>query len=125
RASLAACSYRELDPATAPEPLGLLGGRDLDSETGELLLEQRALSRRARHDHALDPRTCEPPDLIRDERPAGDVHERLRPAAGGLAHALGLATGKDDRLHYVSSSGSRSAVSGSTSAGELGRPMPS
>jgi hypothetical protein len=90
---------RELDPAAAPEPLGLLRADDLGRQAGELLREEVALPGRAGDDHALDPRLGEAGDLVRGERPLADLDERLRTAARGVAHPLGLAAGKDDRLH--------------------------
>ena len=79
-----------------------------------------------RDDHALDARGREPSDLVRGERPAGDVDERLRPPAAGVAEALGLAARQDDRLHYsLRSSRSGSGVSGSEANGEAARPIPS
>ena len=47
----------------------------------------------------LDARLREPRDLVRGERLARDVDERLRAAAGRVAQALGLAAREDDRLH--------------------------
>ena len=49
----------------------------------------------------------EPPDLPGEERAPADRHERLRQAAGGVAEALRLAAGEDDRLHQAGAFGAR------------------
>ena len=89
----------ELDPAAAAEPFGLLGADDLGPEVAERLGEERALVGRARDDHAFDAGFGKTGDLVPDQRPIGDVDERLRAAAGGVTHPLGLSPGQDDRLH--------------------------
>src|SRR6185295_11375894 len=116
----------ELDPTPAPETLGLLRDSDLGTEVAKRALEEGALSGCARDDHPLDAGPREPCHLVRDERSAGDVDERLGPSAGSVAEPLGLAAGEDDRLQAAQASSwwSRSAVSGRTSVGELLRPMP-
>ena len=63
-------------------------------------LELFLLPAEAAGDDALDAGVPQPPDLPCEERPAADGHERLRAtAAGGVAEALRLAAGEDDRLH--------------------------
>ena len=79
----------------------------------------------AREDHARHAGAREPADLVRSERLARDLDERLRTSAGSVAEPLGLAAGEDDRLHrgYVLAAG-RGAC-GTVSGGAVGRPMPS
>ncbi len=89
----------ELDPTAAPEPLGLFCHHDLRADARELGREQRALARSAREDHPGDTGVRQATDLVSGERLPGDLDERLRPSSGGLAEALGLAAGENDRLH--------------------------
>src|SRR6478735_5965120 len=100
---------------------------DLGADTGELLLELRALTGGAREQHTAHAGIREPTDLIGGERLPGNVDERLRPSAGSVTEPLGLAAGEDDRFHpgYPWGAGAGSGVSGSTSVGDVGRPMPS
>src|SRR5215208_4217464 len=117
---------RELDSAAPSERLRLLRDDDLRAERRQLALEELALARRARDDHARDAGAGEPTDLVRRERAAGHFHQGLRAAARGIAHPLGLAAGEDDRLHRgYRSSGSRSRVCGRTSVATVLRPIPS
>src|SRR4051812_6108371 len=117
---------RELDAAAAPEALRLLRRDDLRTEAGELGLEERPLAGGAGEDHARHARVHEPPDLVRGERLPGELDERLRPSGRSVTEPLGFAAGEDDRFHgRYASWGSRSGVSGRTSVGEIGRPMPS
>src|SRR5581483_7283177 len=90
---------RVAQPAAAPEPLRLLDCDDLGADPAELTLEERALARRAREDHPVDAGACEPSDLVRRERRACDLDERLRTSARSVAEPLGLTAGEDDRLH--------------------------
>ena len=64
------------------------------------------------------PACAEPADLVGGERLAGDVDERLRPPAGRVAEALGLAAAEDDRLHWL-----RRWLAARRP--QLGRPIPS
>ena len=91
----------------------------------ELALEQLAGAGRARDDHALDAGPREQRDRVGGERPVADRHERLRQAAGGVAKALGLAAGEQDRLHQscVRRALLRSRADRRTASS--GRPMPS
>ena len=98
-AALAPCFGRVADPASAPEALGLARAGELDAEPREVALELLLLPAETAHDDALDARDPQPPDLPCEEGPAADGHERLRAAGGGVAEALRLAAGEDDRLH--------------------------
>ena len=125
-AVLGAAACGEPDPAAAAERLRLLGRDDLGAEPVELALEQLALAGGAAHDHAVDARCREPGDRVGDERPSRDLDERLRAPTCGVAEALGLAAGEDDRLHGSEVElGSRSGVSPNEPSGEAARPMPS
>src|SRR5205823_11682714 len=72
---------------------------DLRPEPCQLLFEERALARRAADDHARHTGPRETADLVRGERPARDVDERLRASAGSVTEPLGLAAGEEDRFH--------------------------
>ena len=90
---------REAEPAAAAERLGLSGRDDLRPEVADRRLERGLLPGDAADDHAVDADGRELLDLVRGERPAADLDQRLRTALGGLAEPLGLAAGEDDRLH--------------------------
>jgi PhzF family phenazine biosynthesis protein len=81
------------------EALGLAGADELHPEPGEVALELGFLASETAHDHPLDPGVPQPADLPREQRAAADGDERLRKPAGGVAEALGLSAGEDDRLH--------------------------
>src|SRR5262249_62405620 len=71
-AALAPLARRELDPAAAAEPVGLLGDGDVRAEARQLALEERALTDGARDDHASDAGVDEPGHLVGDEGAPGD-----------------------------------------------------
>ena len=89
----------EPQTAAAPEALGLLGDDDLRAEAGQLADEPGSLAGRAGEDDARHAGARESPDLIGGKRPAGDVDQRLRPAARSVAEPFGLAAGEDQCLH--------------------------
>jgi hypothetical protein len=89
----------ESEPAAPSQRLRLGDGDDLRAEAGELRLEEPLVPRRTADEDAGDPRAGEPRDLVRGQRPPGDRDEGLRTPLRGLAEALGLAPGQDDRLH--------------------------
>src|SRR5207249_2386768 len=67
-------------------------------ETVKLTLEEVALPRSTRDDHALHAGARESRHLVGDERAPRHVDQRLRPPTGSVAEPLGLAAGEDDRL---------------------------
>ena len=101
RPLLGALPGGELDPAAAAEPLGLLGADDLDAEPAELLARTRRPGRRRSETITRStPAAARRPIWYATSGLPGDVDERLRPAARGVAEALGLPAREDDRLHY-------------------------
>ncbi len=89
----------KLQPSPAPERLLLAGEGELDADALERALELLLLTGAAADDHAVDAGGREAADLVRGERTARDVDERLRPALRCVAEALGLAAREEDRLH--------------------------
>ena len=88
-------------------------------------MEELLVPGAAADDHAGHAGAHEPQHLVLGERPAADADERLGEAAGGVAEALRLASGEDERLHQRRTRGSGSSVSGRAENGEVGRPTPS
>ena len=116
---------REAQAAAAPERLRLLDRDDLGAEPGQVGREHLSLSRRAAHDHALHARAHEQGDLVREQRPLPDAHERLRTPLGGFAQPLGLAAGEHDRVADHCGTASGAGVSAAASLDADGRPTPS
>src|SRR5215207_1032647 len=114
----------EAKPAAATERLRLLDDHDLWPDPGELPLEQLARPGSGRNDDPIDAGPREESEGVRRERATADRDERLGQTACGVAKALGLAAGEQDRFHYLAGAGS-SSLSGRPANGELGLPTPS
>src|SRR5262245_16656868 len=121
-AGLLAVRRCELQPAAAPERLGLADGDDLRTDASERVHERLLLAGAAGDDHPGHAGEDEPRNRVLREREAADRDKRLWQALRRLPKPLRLAPGEEQSL-YRCSSGSRS--SGSAGVACLGRPIPS